>query len=155
SLLALIPNPLVWQTLETASTGGWLALAIIDCSDPPGHMEFWPLLICVALCLSWLLRTSLRWRKPKSRSDWESLLFVPLSVVLDVGLVWTDLPLRLRLAASEPALRACIRQIPPGYHESCTPKPRRDGLFWIDEIQEREGCVFWTTRITYGGIHHG
>ncbi len=153
--LAVNPYPLFWQCLEMAAMAAWFAATIIEISDVQvGFSSFlWLLMIGPAICLSWMLRTCLRWQRPKSRADWAALLHLPVAVVLLAVLLWTGLPLNLRLTMSESALRACISELGPKTAQYADLEEPRVGLFWARSIQVREGCVLWTTGSFLTGAH--
>ena len=57
----------------------------------------------------------------------------------------TDLDFRLRLALSEPALRAEARQLPRGVRKRYWPIRGASGLFKVYEVEEKDGCTLWNT----------
>jgi hypothetical protein len=154
-LLAINPYPLFWQSLEMAAMAAWFTATALAYSDVQANFGTFIVLLMIGpvICFSWILRSCLRWQRPSSRSDWASLLHFPLAIVLLVVLLWTRLPLNLRLALSEPALRACVSQLPPGNATYSYAEERRVGLIWARQIEVREHCVLWTTGSFFMSAH--
>jgi hypothetical protein len=134
-----------------AATAWLLVFSIFEFSDisPDFPWALVTFLIAPLLFLSWPLRMCLRWERPRSLAGWSSLLLLPTSVLIFLALIPTGIAQNLRFAASEPALRAFAREVPPGYRKL---EPLRVGLFWMESCEERDGCVLWTKSFFYSGI---
>ena len=144
TILVINPYPFVWQVLEMATTAVCSIFVLIEFSDIGGDFIIFLLIAPTAAILlsSWVLRTCVRWQRPSASSAWVSLLLLPTAAAVWFALIPTGIAFNLRLALSEPALRAVVREIPRGYHDGFG-EPRRFGLFFAETIEEREGCVLW------------
>lgn len=147
-LIVINPHPFRWRTFEFAVTSAWLLGVIViasEVSDNAIGFGCFFLPIGLSLAFSWLLRQASEAENPQYQRTWTELVFTPASCVLAFALWKTDLDFRLRLAVSEPALRAEARQLPRGFRKSYSPTRGAAGLFKVYEIEERDGCVLWDT----------
>jgi|GEM_PF-4364242 len=135
-----------WDTWEVATTLAWLFGVIVMYTNVlvDGLVFLFFLSTGVLLGISWLFRDLIRATRP-SKHDGVRFPLVPAALLLAWILFQTDVDLRVRLALSEPALRADLRRIRVGHKEDHRIFPRRVGLFWTDHVEENQGCVFWTT----------
>lgn len=146
-LVVLDPHPFRWRTLERGVTVAWLLGVGLIASDVEvdsiGVACFF-LPTGLLLSFTWLVRQAREYDKVQVRQDWAQLLLTPASCLLALVLLGTDLDFQLRLALSEPVLRAEARRIPRGFHDRWWPA-QHSGLFNIYAVEERDGCVLWDT----------
>lgn len=144
-----------WQTWEAATASAWLFGAVVMFSNVvvDGLVFLFYLVTSVLLGLSWTFRELHRLATSSSKIEWVPLGLVPLALLTGWILFVTDVDLHARLALSEPALRADVPRIGPGHEEQRIGFPRRLGLFWAHTIEERQGCVCWTTGGTFMNYH--
>lgn len=143
-LVGNVIYPRLWLILETAGAVTAFTWALIEFSNVSPSFGGGILLlyvVCPVVWVSWLVRTCLQWSTPHSHSDWVALLLIPFLFVVASVLIWTDVPFRVRLAASERALREYARNAPVGL----VMRDERVGLFWAERIEEHDGCVAWFT----------
>ena len=146
-IIAIGPFSSRWQTWELAATIGWLLGALLAFSNAAvgGFTLFGLYFVGFVLVSNWVLRVFDEWMMPPSKIEWRSLFFVPIALLMVSILVKSDLDLRLRLALSEPALRAEVRQIGSGHNDTFNGRAHRVGLFWAVHVEENQGCIFWET----------
>jgi hypothetical protein len=102
----------------------------------------------MVLAFSWLLLplcVTACFRSPTGRRWY---LAAALAGLLGLGLGFTDVGPRLRVAACEPALAAYIKELPPGGH-GWLHGPRGVGLFVVDGTEECGGVVLLYTGRSY------
>jgi hypothetical protein len=124
----------------------WLLLAIPSLTDVASSFVAGSLLAVgwLVFALAWLLLPLFRPGALGSPAGKQWYLGAAAAGVLGLLLAFTDVGLRLRVAASEPPLRAYAAAVPPGGYGSLH-EPHRVGLFLVDGTEERDGVILLYT----------
>lgn len=137
-----VPSASRWAAVEIAATVAWLLGMALTASDVWNGSACFFLPTGFLLGVSWLLRIAAQSERPSRLTS----AFTPASLLVAFALMATDLDFRLRLALSESALRAEASKARKGFHGH-RGTSRQAGLFRASTVEERDGCVLWTTNV--------
>jgi hypothetical protein len=153
TLVPVVERPLSLLVPRLAAVAAWLwlAVAIPSLTDAACNFFLWLLLAASggSLGVAWLALTCAKpsLLRPPAGAWW---LAVPAAGALGVGLLVTDLGLRLRVALCEDSLSRLVAAVKPGEQDH---EPRWVGLFQVQEVHEYQGGVYLFTSQSWLNRH--